>query len=436
MRRFLVGLVGTFLACGAVTGNVAQAHHHRHGCYDECAPRACEASCGCTSYRVEKQTCYRTVYERVCHPETYTVNSTVYETVYEKHPETCYRTVYETQYRDQQYTVCKQVCETSSRTETYTTQHPVYETKYRECSYTVQKPVWSTEERQCTRLVPHTVVETVNRQVCRTVVDRVTETVNTERCYTVQKPVTTYSTVCKDVGHWETQTVHHPGPVVTQCVCDCCGCCHECQVQCPGYDTCCRVWKPQIVTEQVPCTTYHCEVVRQTVPVQVVRCVPRTITENVPYPGLPDRVPAGRPEVPGSSLPLRLRAEGGAHSLPGMPHGLRAAQPAGSGHHVPHGAGSQDLQSRLLRAEAGCVHRRTLRGPLRLEGRAGDLHADGGAVRGEAGSLRGLPDRCGSSGPVRSGRLLLRRPRGTGSLRDPSSGSGRAAATEDVIISG
>ena len=129
----------------------------------------------------------------------------------------------------------------------------------------------------------HNVVETVQQECTRTVVDRVTETVNTDQCSTVTVPVTTYSTVQRDCGHWATQTVQHPGPIVNQCVCDpCTGCMKTCQVQCPGFTTCCQVWVPQVVTEQVPCTTYKCEVVHKTVPVQVVRCVPRTVVEKYP----------------------------------------------------------------------------------------------------------------------------------------------------------
>ena len=84
------------------------------------------------------------MYDTVCEPQQYTVNRTCYETVLDHHQETCYRTVLTTAYRDQQYTVCKPVCETSCRQENYTVMRPVVETAFRECHYTVQKPVWTT----------------------------------------------------------------------------------------------------------------------------------------------------------------------------------------------------------------------------------------------------------------------------------------------------
>ena len=167
------------------------------------------------------------------------------------------------------------------------------------------------------------------------------------------------------------------------------------------------------VTEKVPCTTYHCEVVRQTVPVQVGRfCVPRTITENVPYQVCRTRVPqvvekynvqvchyVCEQKVSALRTVCHMVCEQHSRQVPVTTSTrCRKSRPAKSTCCVP---------------EAGCVHRRTLRGPLRLEGRAGDLHADGGAVRGEAGSLRGLPDRSGSRWP-----RAFRRPAPAGAPRD------------------
>jgi hypothetical protein len=53
-------------------------------------------------------------------------------------------------------------------------------------------------------------------------------------------------------------------------------------VQCPGFTTCRRQWCPQIVAQQIPCTTYQPQVVRQSCPVQVCRVVPEQIVENCP----------------------------------------------------------------------------------------------------------------------------------------------------------
>src|ERR1700722_18070339 len=134
MKRLVLGLMGAVLVCAGPLGGSAQAGLFcGAGGYGCCPAPSCQPSCGCTSFKIERQTCYRTVYERVCHPETYTVNTTVSETVYDHHPETCYRCEYKPEYKDQQYTVCKPICETSYRTETYNTYHTVTETKYREC---------------------------------------------------------------------------------------------------------------------------------------------------------------------------------------------------------------------------------------------------------------------------------------------------------------
>ena len=87
-----------------------------------CAPGACYTSC-----RVERQTCYRTVYETCYQPEQYEVCRTVYDTVCEEVAQTCYRDVVEQACREEQYTV----------------QRPVHETVYREHQYQVQRPVCS-----------------------------------------------------------------------------------------------------------------------------------------------------------------------------------------------------------------------------------------------------------------------------------------------------
>jgi hypothetical protein len=111
----------------------------------------------------------------------------------------------------------------------------------------------------------------------------VTETVMQERCYTVMRPVTTYRTVTEDRGCWTTQRVCIPGPVVPRLVCDpCCGV-RVCMVRCPGIQTCRRVWQPNVVCRQIPCTTYCPQVVRQQCPVQVCKYVPECVVEKVPY---------------------------------------------------------------------------------------------------------------------------------------------------------
>ncbi len=345
MRRTAGRFAQAGLFCGA-------------GGYGCCPAPSCQPSCGCTSYKVERQTCYRTVYERVCHPETYTVNTTVSETVYDHHPETCYRMrVQDANTRTSSTRSASRFAKRRTGLKRTTRITRSRRRSIANAATPCRSRFGRPNSANAASLVAHNVVETIQQECCRTVVDRVTETINTDQCSTVTVPVTTYSTVQRDCGQWVTQTVQHPGPVVNQCVCDpCTGCMKTCQVQCPGFTTCCRVWVPKIVTEQVPCTTYKCEVVHKTVPVQVVRCVPRTIVEKVPVAGLQDGLPGSRRKVPGPGLPLCVRAEGGKGSLLRMPPGLRDPQPSSSRDDLQDRPGSPDVQSGLLRAGQDAVH--------------------------------------------------------------------------------
>ena len=98
------------------------------------------------------------------------------------------------------------------------------------------------------------------RQVCRNV------------------PVTSYRTVCRDMGHWEDCVVtahsgcygHHKG----------CGTCNAC---CAHQTVVQRRWVPNIVQEQVPVTTYRQEVSNEPYEYQVTvhRAEPRTRTVTV-----------------------------------------------------------------------------------------------------------------------------------------------------------
>lgn len=114
----------TALALALTAANSAQASYYCGACsYSCCPPVCCQPTCCYTTCKVERQTCYQTVYDTVCEPQQYTFNRTCYETVFDRHQETCYRTVMETRYRDEHYTVCKPICETSCREERYTVQH-------------------------------------------------------------------------------------------------------------------------------------------------------------------------------------------------------------------------------------------------------------------------------------------------------------------------
>jgi YTV len=112
--------------------------------------------------------------------------------------------------------------------------------------YTVCRMAFETVSKQITVMVPQTETRQGVRTVCKSV------------------PVQESYTVCKDMGHCE-----------TQCYVDCCGCTHTCEV-----------WVPNIVTEQVPVTVYKPHYTQEQFSYNVVVCRPeqRTITQQVAKP--------------------------------------------------------------------------------------------------------------------------------------------------------
>ena len=228
------------------------------------------------------------------------------------------------------------VWETSSREERYTVRKPVWETSYRDCSYTVQKPVWETSERECRRTVRRPVVETSERECRKTVMRRVVETVNQERCRTVYKPVTTMRTVRKDCGHWVAQPVCRPGYALS-------GFREYDGSLLPAEEEACletrpRVGRrvvacvcPNVVEQQIPCTTYVAQVVRESCPVQVCRYVPEVGCD-----------------------------EG---SRPHLQVGLRRSRDQGSGSHVPHGVRNDHEEGALSGPANGFVKKKFARFP-------------------------------------------------------------------------
>ena len=155
--------------------------------------------------------------------------------------------------------------ETSEREERYMVARPVYETSEREERYMVQRPVMETAER--------------------------------DQYSTVVEPQTTYVTRYVDQGGYEDQQIVRPGPVYTQKVCVPGGCSTDpCtglstyiapttalqQVQAPATVQVNRVYKPNIVAQQIPQTCYVQKVVVQKVPVQVCRMVTEEQVRKVP----------------------------------------------------------------------------------------------------------------------------------------------------------
>ena len=281
MRTLLAGVVATLLLASAQT---AQASNYCGAASYRCCPtKACAPVGSYSACKVERQTCYKTVYDTVWEPVEQTCMKTVYETVCEDVPVTCYKLVTETCEREEKYTVCKPVVETSYREHKYCVMKPVWETCEKTCTYTVRKPVWETVERECRRVVMKPVIETCERECRRTVMKRVVETVNRERCYTVMKPVTECRTVRRDMGHWTMQPLRKPGLPIPKLAPTCWGVPKVCWTPGPCITMYRPKWCPNICERQVTRTRYVPQVVRENCPVQVCRYVPETIVEKVPY---------------------------------------------------------------------------------------------------------------------------------------------------------
>src|SRR5262249_5766133 len=123
----------------------------------------------------------------------------------------------------------------------------------------------------------------------------VLETAEREQCSTVCEPQTTYTTRYVDQGCWQEYQVLKPGPICMQPVCIPSKCVVDpCtglstyipattgfqQVQGPSTVQVNRVWKPNVVAEQIPQTTYVQRVVVQKVPIQVCRYVNEEVVQK------------------------------------------------------------------------------------------------------------------------------------------------------------
>ena len=103
------------------------------------------------------------------------------------------------------------------------------------------------------------------------------ETVSAERTVTKCVPVTTMRTVTRDRGSYECQAV--------QVACGGCnrGCRNGCNDACGGTKTVYkRVHVPNLVTEEVPCTTYERQTTKVPYTYTVTRCKTETRTRKVP----------------------------------------------------------------------------------------------------------------------------------------------------------
>lgn len=146
---------------------------------------------------------------------------------------------YDVVYDVREIECCRTVVETLTRPCTFTRCRTVYTNEVKLCPDTVCKTVYRNAERPytCTEMKP--VYTTVEKTVCRQVCE----------------PVTTWTTCCVDLGHWERPTAAN-------------GCCDVCPV-----------WVPKIVEKRVPVTHYESRTVTEKVPVQVCRMVPQQVTK-------------------------------------------------------------------------------------------------------------------------------------------------------------
>ncbi len=136
----------------------------------------------------------------------------------------------------------------------------------RECTVTVTKcvPREETRTRKVTKRVPREVMKTQKYTVCVPYTEEVTATLTV--CQRV--PVTTMRTVTKDMGSYQCVTrevaANPCGGYAKNTGCGGCGSpCGRCAPSGCTRTVQRRVWVPNIVTEQVPCTTYTIQQVEQ-----------------------------------------------------------------------------------------------------------------------------------------------------------------------------
>ncbi len=222
------------------------------------APASAQESCAtpCETYRLEYQT--------VCEQHQATAYRVEFETVCEQHQVTSYKPVWETALRENRYTVARPVTETALREEVYTVQRPVYETAEREESYTVMRPVYETAFRTEYR--------------------------------TVYQPVTTCQTRYIDQGCFTDQVVMKPPVAVTRLSWQSASCgvdpisgqtvyrrpgLYWTQTPVGSYEVQ-KVWRPNVVAQQVQQTSYLPQTVAQQIPMQVCKYMPEQVVRKVP----------------------------------------------------------------------------------------------------------------------------------------------------------
>jgi hypothetical protein len=165
-------------------------------------------------------------------------------------PQTTYKTI----------TVPAVVCKPEVRQKTVAVCRSIPETTFETCLETV--------------MVPERRFKTVSYNACRMTFETVTRPITVmvshaetrQGMRTVCKPVPTQETqtVCRDLGQWSTKSY----------------------IDCYGCEQTCRVWAPNVVTEQVPVTVWKPSFVEEPYTYTDIVCRPQTreITEHIPRP--------------------------------------------------------------------------------------------------------------------------------------------------------
>jgi len=124
--------------------------------------------------------------------------------------------------------------------------------------YTVRRPVWETKEQEYTVMVPHQETRQGTRRVCEVV------------------PVTKTRKVCRRTGHWETRRFD----ACSGCACHPRGCPSACG-DCGHAVRTRRCWVPEVVYEEVLCTTYERQWKEVPYEYTATVCRPETRTREV-----------------------------------------------------------------------------------------------------------------------------------------------------------
>jgi hypothetical protein len=207
-----------------------------------------------------------------------------------------YRVVYRTVYDEQRVVTHRLTYETALEERQVTTMKPEWVTETRQRTLRVAKPVLETSTRNEVYRVSRPVLETETRYEQHVVRRPVTETIMQDQNYLTYEPVTTMRTEYVDRGGFVDQLVYSPGPVRnrlqwlpgayfvdprtgTQVYHR--GGLHWVPQQGAGSYSVARQYVPNVVTQQVPQTSYVQKLVSQPTPVQVTRYVDEVVQRPV-----------------------------------------------------------------------------------------------------------------------------------------------------------